>query len=198
MQILSFDRGPHLRCKRKVGESVFCPVMSLHRYNSFTQCNWGVVGFLFVVFLRAHLQQIPSVGNSSEALCNFTITEHACSSVRLFYVSCESQGNIWLLLHYLPETNVPKPTESLLHFLSNFILGYTSQTQQLGHTAELLTGKPKDIPSGGLEAFLPKSISCPRPGSCDVCPHGKSSLTIWQNWCFQAWILCQLKWSLQF
>lgn len=172
--------------------------MRLHRYNSFTQRNWGVVGFLVVVFLRAHLQQILSVGNSSEALCNFTITEHACSSVRLFYVYCESQRNVWLLLRYHPETNVHKPTKSLLNYMSNFIQGYTSQTQQLGHTAELLTGKPKDIPSGGLEAFLPKSISCPRRGSCDVRHHGKSSLTISQNWCFQVWILCQLKWFLQF
>ncbi|KAE8289665.1 hypothetical protein D5F01_LYC11371 [Larimichthys crocea] len=49
---------------------------------------------------RAHLQQILSVGNSSEALCNFTITEHACSSatrlkpsnlVTLLNCSLESQ-----------------------------------------------------------------------------------------------------------
>ncbi|XP_044231401.1 uncharacterized protein LOC122998537 [Thunnus albacares] len=52
------------------------------------------------------LEQSQAIGNSSEALCNFTITEHACSSVRLFYASRERQREIWPLLHCRPETNL--------------------------------------------------------------------------------------------
>lgn len=95
-------------------------MLRLHRQSSFTQSNWGDYGFLFIVFLRSQLQQTLSTGNSSKALCNFTITEHACSPVRLFDVSCESQKKIWLLLHYLPETNLYKLRESLLYSLSIF------------------------------------------------------------------------------
>lgn len=176
-----------------MGELLFCPVLTLRRWSSFTQSNWCDNGFLFIVFLRSQLEQTPSIADSSEALCNFTITEHACSSVRLFYISRESQRKIWLLLHHHPETNLHKLWESLLYFLSNSFQGYTSHTQQLGDTDELLTGKPKDIPGRGLETFLPKSFHCTRPGSCDVRHHGKSNPTISQNWCFPVWILCQTK-----
>lgn len=95
----------------------------------------------------------------------------------------------------LPSWN--KPPWSLTVFASFscliFFQGYTSYAQQLGHTAKMLTRKPKDIPGRGLEAFLPKSFHWPRPGSCDIGHHGKSNLAISQNWCFPVWILRRTK-----
>lgn len=40
---------------------------------------------LLCFFHSSKLEQILSAGNSSAALCNFTITEHACSSVRFLF-----------------------------------------------------------------------------------------------------------------
>lgn len=134
--------------------------------------------YFFIVLLRSQLEQSLSVGNSSEALCNFNITEHACSSVRLFFVNCESQRKILLLQHYHPDINLHKLWVFALFLFKFFRQGYTSHSQKLGHTTELLTGRPKDIPSRGLEAFLPKSFCCTRPGSWDIRHHGKSNPTI--------------------
>ena len=127
-----------------------------------------------VVFpLRSHVQETLSVYNSSEALCRFTLTEHACSSVSLFYVSYQSQNKVWLLLHEPPETNCHRLWETLLYFLSISFQGYTSNSQQLGHIDEMHTGKQQDIPDRGLEAFIPKSFSWTRQGSWDIRNHGK-------------------------
>lgn len=80
-------------------------------------------------------------------------------------------------------------------FISFLIIfkGYTSHSQQLGHTDELLTGKPSHLPRRGVEVFLPKSFSGTRPGSCDIRQHGKSNPKNLQNWCFPVGILCQTK-----
>lgn len=83
--------------------------------------------------------------------------------------------------------------ETLLSFWSEFFQGYASDIQQLGHTDELLTRKPKYIPSRGLEAFLPKGFNCTRPGSWVVRHHGKSKITIWQKHSFPVSILSQTK-----
>lgn len=76
--------------------------------------------YFFIVLLRSQVKQTLSVANSSEALCNLSITEHACSSVRMLYVNCESQRNIWLLLHYPPDTNLHKLWKCLFYTFSNY------------------------------------------------------------------------------
>lgn len=63
-----------------------------------------------------------------------------------------------------------------------FFQGYTSDIQQLGHTAEMLRGKPRHRAGGGLEASLPKSFSCTGPGSYDIRRHGKSKPTNFTEW----------------
>lgn len=154
--------------------------------------SWQRCTFFIVVF-RSHLEQKLSVSDSSEALCNFTITEHACSSVRLFCVSCESQLEMFLLLYFPPHKNPHTFMlwKTVLYFLSLIFQGWTSHNQQLGQSVELLTAKPQDIPGRGVEAFLPKGLSCTRPGSCGICHHGKCNPAISHNWHFPMGILCQ-------
>lgn len=43
---------------------------------------------------------------------------------------------------------------TLLYFLSNIFQGYASHIHQLGLAAQMLRGKPNDIPGSGLETFL--------------------------------------------
>lgn len=55
----------------------------------------------------------------------------------------------------------------------------------------MLTGEPDDIPGRGVDASLPKSFVCTRPGSGVICHHGKSNPTISPKLCFPVWILCK-------
>lgn len=78
--------------------------------------------------------------------------------------------------------------------MSNFLSqGYKSHSQQLGDAADMLSGTPTDIPSRGLEAFLPKSFYCSKPGSSVIRHHGKSNHPILQNWRFPVRMPCKTK-----
>lgn len=111
----------------------------------------------------------------------------------LFLNSCKSHRKIWILLHCHSETNLSEIGEFLLYFLSVFSQGHSSYSEQRGNTDEMLTGKPKDIHGRGVEAFLPKSFDCNRPGSWIIRHHGKSNPTTSRNLRFPVWILSKDK-----
>ncbi|XP_031698302.1 uncharacterized protein LOC116380537, partial [Anarrhichthys ocellatus] len=94
---------------------------------------------------RSQLEQTLSVGNSSEALCNFSITEHACSSathltasnlVTLMNCSLESQRTypveIWKLLFQKASAALDQALETYASMAPN------NSNPSLSHALEAL------------------------------------------------------------